>query len=120
MMSRHKTNILPVDPADPDETIIHDTAQVLKEGGIVVFPTRSFYALGAGAFHTEGISRIFKVKKRDARKPLLILITSESDLDPLVKEIPPVARRLMQTFWPGRITLRHQSGLPQAGPEIPP
>jgi L-threonylcarbamoyladenylate synthase len=104
-MSRQKVNILPVDSVTPDKATIHRAASILKKGGVVVFPTRSFYGLGAGAFHVDGVSRIFEVKKRDPHKPLLILIASESDLDSLVEEIPPVAKRLMQTFWPGKITL---------------
>lgn len=105
MMPREKPNILPVDPANPDKNIIAEAARIAKEGGLIVFPTSTFYGLGAVAFDPDAVARVFQVKKRDPGKPLLILITSEEELSDLVRDVPPMAERLIRAFWPGKITL---------------
>lgn len=97
--------ILPVDPDSPDPDSINRTAALIKKGGLVVFPTSSFYGLGTYALNAEAVGRVFQVKKRDPQNPLLIVIASVSDLDPLVQSIPQTAIRLMKAFWPGGLTL---------------
>jgi L-threonylcarbamoyladenylate synthase len=98
-------DILSVDPESPDQDTIGKAATLIKKGGLVVFPTSSFYGLGAEAFNAEAVDKVFRVKKRDPRKPLLILIACLADLAPLVRSIPGTATRLMETFWPGSLTL---------------
>lgn len=97
--------ILSVDPESPDPDAITRAAALIKTGGLVVFPTSSFYGLGAQALNPEAVERVFQVKKRDPEKPILILIASRTDLDTLVRSIPETAKRLMRSFWPGSLTL---------------
>jgi L-threonylcarbamoyladenylate synthase len=97
--------ILSVDPESPDPDAITRAAALIKTGGLVVFPTSSFYGLGAQALNPAAVERVFQVKKRDPEKPLLILIASRTDLDALVRSIPETAKRLMRSFWPGSLTL---------------
>jgi L-threonylcarbamoyladenylate synthase len=98
-------HIFPVDAAAPEGETIEKAAALLNRGGLVVFPTSSFYGLGAKAYEAEAVGRIFKVKKRDLKKPLLILIASREELGPLIRSMPEEAGRLADAFWPGSLTL---------------
>ena len=94
-----------IDPLDPDLSIIKKAAGYIKLGGVVVFPTRNLYGLGVDAWNEAAVHRLFQIKRRPPEKPISILIKSRSDLDPLVTEIPNAAYKLMDLFWPGRMTL---------------
>jgi len=85
--------------------VVDSAAQIITNGGVVVFPTRGLYGLGADAFNEKAVSRIFKIKQRSTKKPVLVLINEISHLDRLVKTITPLARRIMSAHWPGRVTL---------------
>lgn len=97
--------ILSVDPEFPDQDSITRAAALIKTGGLVIFPTSSFYGIGAAALDAEAVGRVFQVKQRDPENPLLILIASLTDLDALVQSIPETATHLMKAFWPGSLTL---------------
>jgi len=97
--------ILSLDPESPDQGTINKAAWLLRQGGLVVFPTSTLYGLGAHAFATRAVDRIFQIKRRPPQNPLLILIGHLGDLSPLVKAIPKVATRLIKNCWPGGITL---------------
>jgi L-threonylcarbamoyladenylate synthase len=101
--------ILSVNPESPEPPAITSAAELLKTGGLVVFPTRSFYGIGAQALNAEAVERVFRVKQRDPENPLLILIASRTDLDALVQSIPDTATRLMGAFWPGNLTVVFES-----------
>lgn len=97
--------IFPVDKDAPNGETMDKAAAVIARGGLVVFPTSSFYGIGARAFDPEAVARVFRVKKRDPQKPLLILIASLADLGPLVRSVPSAAAALVEAFWPGSLTL---------------
>jgi L-threonylcarbamoyladenylate synthase len=80
-------------------------AEVIRNGGVVCFPTRCLYGLGADAFNAAAVERVFEIKLRPADMPLLVLINDPAQLALLAKSIPPMALILMQRFWPGRLTL---------------
>ena len=104
--------ILSVDSQSPDQDTIGKAAVLIKTGGLVVFPTSSFYGLGAEAFNAEAVDKVFRIKKRDFQKPILILIPCLADLAPLVRSIPNTATRLMEAFWPGGLTLVFHAAAP--------
>ncbi|TDJ50483.1 MAG: threonylcarbamoyl-AMP synthase [Nitrospina sp.] len=95
---------------EPLETI----QSVLDSGGVIAFPTDTFYGLGADPFNPEAISKIFRIKQRPADKPLLVLIHSPDQVDRLTDQITPLAKLLMRSFWPGSLTLLFKAapGLP--------
>ena len=97
--------ILCVDPESPDQNTIDKAATLIKKGGLVVFPTSSFYGLGAYSLNVKAVDKVFQTKKRDPRKPVLILIAVLADLAPLVRSIPETATRLIEAFWPGSLTM---------------
>jgi L-threonylcarbamoyladenylate synthase len=84
---------------------IHKAAEIIKKGGIGVFPTETVYGLGADAFNPIAVARIFEVKNRPSFDPLIVHVASPAGLDRLVSEIPSDAEKLMKRFWPGPVTL---------------
>jgi L-threonylcarbamoyladenylate synthase len=84
---------------------IRRAAEIIKEGGVVAFPTETVYGLGANAFNPLAIARVFEVKARPSFDPLIIHVAHPQDVERLVKEIPPLAEKLMKRFWPGPLTV---------------
>ena len=89
----------------PDPATLRDAASALRAGGLVAFPTETFYGLGAAALSADAVRRVFAVKGRPESKPLLLLIDSVAMLDIVVSHIPPAAHPLMARHWPGPLTL---------------
>lgn len=100
-----RTRVLTVAPAHPDVATLRDAASVLRAGGLVAFPTETFYGLGAAGLSAQAVRRVFAVKGRPESKPLLLLVDSVAMLDTIVSRIPPAARPLMARHWPGPLTL---------------
>ncbi len=99
------TRILKVNSANPEIEKIRLAASILREGGIVAFPTETVYGLGADAHNRKTIERLYRIKKRPSRKPLTIHIAELERLKELNVEVNPLAERLMNRFWPGPLTL---------------
>jgi len=79
---------------------------VVRGGGVVAFPTETFYGLGVLPFDERAVRRVFDLKGRSATtRPVLVLVRSRADLEALVAEITPTAERLMEACWPGPLTL---------------
>ncbi|MFZ3090054.1 MAG: L-threonylcarbamoyladenylate synthase [Nitrospirota bacterium] len=97
--------IIKVDPEKPDVKKINEAVAVLKKGGLIAFPTDTFYGLGVDATNSEAVGRVYAVKKRDYKKPILILIDDKNRVSKYVKEIPDIAKKMMDRFWPGPLTL---------------
>jgi L-threonylcarbamoyladenylate synthase len=85
--------------------VLHEAASCLWRGGLVVFPTETFYGLGAYAMDRVAVARVFEVKGRPESKPLLVLVDSPKMAESLAAEIPEAARSLMACHWPGPLTL---------------
>lgn len=80
-------------------------AGVLRAGGLVAFPTETVYGLGANGLDGRAVARIFEAKGRPQDNPLILHVARKSDVKPLWTHIPDLARRLMDAFWPGPLTL---------------
>ncbi|WKZ49557.1 MAG: L-threonylcarbamoyladenylate synthase [Anaerolineales bacterium] len=96
-----KTEILPAD----DPLSIARALEILRAGGLVVFPTDTVYGLGSLAFDQAAIESIYAVKGRPLEKAIPILIADAADLDRLARAVTDLARRLASRFWPGPLTL---------------
>jgi L-threonylcarbamoyladenylate synthase len=96
------------DKEHPDEVLLKRAAQVLKDGGLVAFPTETVYGLGANALKEEAAKKIYAAKGRPSDNPLIAHIAALQDLAPLVLHIPEAGRKLMEAFWPGPLTLVFQ------------
>ena len=97
--------IIKIDPVQPEPEIIAEAAAVIKRGGVIAFPTRCLYGLGADAFNPDAVERMIQIKQRPDNKPILVLIDTRNRLKSLVTHIPPAADAIMEAFWPGRVTL---------------
>jgi L-threonylcarbamoyladenylate synthase len=99
------TRVLVVDREAPSREVLDAAAAILQGGGLVAFPTESFYGLGADALDPRALTRVFAVKGRPESKPLLVLVDSVKMVEGLVSELPAGARELMTRHWPGALTL---------------
>ena len=88
-----------------DSAALSEAARLLRQGGLVAFPTETYYGLGVDPFNAEALQRLFAVKQRQPDKPVLVLVAEQSQVTELVAEVPAVLRRLMAAFWPGPLTL---------------
>ena len=79
--------------------------KIIKEGGLVAFPTETVYGLGANGLDGEAVARIFEAKGRPQDNPLILHVAKKSDVKELWRHIPNDAKRLMDVFWPGPLTL---------------
>ena len=84
---------------------IKKAASVLASGDLVAFPTETVYGLGADATNKDGIARIYQVKGRPSDHPLIVHISSHTQLDKWAREVPEYGITLARTFWPGPMTL---------------
>lgn len=84
---------------------IEQAAALIRAGEVVAFPTETVYGLGGDATNDAAIKRIFEAKGRPADNPLIVHVASMEDAARYTLEIPPLARRLMEVFWPGPLTI---------------
>ena len=89
----------------PSPQIIEQALVCVQAGGVLAVPTDSFYALAVGIFQPAALEQLLAIKGDRAHKPFPVLIGDPSQLDQLVDEVPEVAKKLRQQFWPGLLTL---------------
>ncbi len=87
------------------ELIISQSAEVIKSGGLVVFPTETVYGIGANALDKNASKKIYDVKGRPSDNPLIVHIAKHDDVYLYAKDISQDAKKLMEAFWPGPLTL---------------
>ena len=85
--------------------IIADSLEIIKGGGIIAYPTESFYALGVLATNEKALENLFLLKKRPIEKPLPLIVGGPEALAAVVKTVPDRAIELMKRFWPGPLTI---------------
>lgn len=112
-MQYGRTEVIRVDPVNPEAAVIERAAELLRAGQLVVFPTETVYGLGADALR-PAVEQIFVAKGRPLSDPLIVHIAHEDELESLVMNVPSQAQRLAQAFWPGPLTL-----ILPAGPRVP-
>ncbi|MEM4663295.1 MAG: L-threonylcarbamoyladenylate synthase [Candidatus Diapherotrites archaeon] len=100
-----ETVILKINPKKPEIQKIKIAANIIKRGGLVVFPTETVYGLGANALDRDAIKRIFETKGRPADNPIIVHIYKKRQLNEIAMEIPDLAYKLIEKFWPGPLTL---------------
>ena len=99
-----KTKVAIIKDIRDDIDYIKEAGSIIKDGGIVAFPTETVYGLGADALNSEAVKKIFIAKGRPQDNPLIVHVSSK-DLSNLVKDVPKVAQDLMNKFWPGPLTI---------------
>ena len=99
-----KTQVWNIGLHAPLEEQLEEAARLLAENELVAFPTETVYGLGANAKQDEAVSKIYKAKGRPSDNPLIVHVSNQKQLGQFVAEIPEVARKLMDAFWPGPLT----------------
>ena len=100
-----KTKIIAVDKIVNSEKNYAQAVDILNAGQVVAFPTETVYGLGAVATDDTAVKRIFEAKGRPSDNPLIVHIGTIEELAGYIEEIPPVAKKCMEAFWPGPLTL---------------
>ena len=100
-----QTEVLQIDSHHPQPVLIERAVELLQVGQVVVFPTETVYGLGGDAMQTRALERIFAAKERPYSDPLIVHIADEGFLEQLTTTISQRTRRLIQTFWPGPLTI---------------
>jgi L-threonylcarbamoyladenylate synthase len=100
-----KTMIVKINPDLVESEKIKEIARILSSGAVIVYPTETFYALGANCFSRKAIQEIYRLKKRPPSKPLSVVISDMEMLRQIVLAIPPDFETLVSVFWPGPLTL---------------
>ncbi|MCR4405446.1 MAG: L-threonylcarbamoyladenylate synthase [Anaerolineae bacterium] len=96
-----ETRILSAD----DPAALSVALDILRQGGVIAFPTDTVYGVGAHAFQPEAVESLYVVKGRPAEKAIPLLIASADDLFLVAAEVPEAVYRLAARFWPGGLTL---------------
>lgn len=94
-----------IDVENIDTAIIQEASDILKKGEMVAFPTETVYGLGANALDEMASNKIYEAKGRPSDNPLIVHVADMEQLKPLVKNIPESAKKLMNAFWPGPLTI---------------
>ena len=99
-IARAMTRILSADKAN-----ILEAAELLRDGGLVAFPTETVYGLGADAMNERAVEKIFEAKRRPADNPLIVHVGTREDVSRVADDLSDKAWRLIERFWPGPLTL---------------
>lgn len=96
--------IIKISPRYPAPRVIEEAARIIKNGGLVIFPTETVYGLGADAFNARAVRKIFRAKGRPDKKPLIVHVSKKSTIDMLARDVPRIVGMLVRKFWPGPLT----------------
>jgi L-threonylcarbamoyladenylate synthase len=99
------TEILKINSTNIDSTEIKKAADIIRNGGLVAFPTETVYGLGADTFSSDAVAKIFTAKGRPSCDPLIVHVADKQDLLKLANEVYKIALDLADAFWPGPLTL---------------
>ena len=102
------TKVVKVDREHPDREFIEDAGEILKQGGLVAFPTETVYGLGGDGLNASSSEKIYAAKGRPSDNPLIIHIADMESLERIVREVPEEARKLANAYWPGPLTMIFQ------------
>lgn len=100
-----QTLYLKINPPRIDLAQLKKAAAIIKNGGLVAFPTDTVYGLGASALSKSAVQGIFRIKKRSPKKQLPIFLPSKKEVSKFVQKISPCAQKLIKKHWPGPLTL---------------
>lgn len=100
--------IIKIDSAHPEHAFSR-CRDIVRAGGVIAYPTDTFYGLGADPENPVAVKRIFAIKGRQADQPILLLISEPSEVRNWTGDVSPQAEKLIRRFWPGPLTLVFKS-----------
>ena len=99
------SQLLPIDPRNPDPEVLTRAASALRSGKVVAYPTETLYGLGVDPFQEAALERLYELKGRPGRMPVSVLVRDPAMLLEVAEEPNQPARRLIEAFLPGPLTL---------------
>lgn len=99
------TKVIRMDEQHIDMAGIREAGEIIRNGGLVAFPTETVYGLGGDALNSESSRKIYAAKGRPSDNPLIVHIADMEAMVPIVREIPENAKKLAEAFWPGPLTM---------------
>lgn len=102
-MSKRRTESSEGRSSNPE--LFSRAIEALKRGEVIVFPTETFYGLGADALNSAAVKKVVSLKGRSLESPIAVIVSDRGMLKEVVTELPPIALRLVERFWPGPLTL---------------
>jgi len=100
-----KARIIKISSRKIEEKGVRLIAGILRQGGVIVYPTDTFYGLGANIFSGRAVKRIYQIKSREESKPMPVLVSDFDMAKSLAAEIPPLFGPITAKLWPGPLTL---------------
>ena len=100
-----ETKVITIDHNAMDLEILREAGRIIRDGGLVAFPTETVYGLGGDALNKESSKKIYEAKGRPSDNPLIVHICKMEDMASIVREIPEAVYRLAEAFWPGPLTI---------------
>lgn len=100
-----KTEVIKIDQNNMDTEALERAAAIIRDGGLVAFPTETVYGLGADALSAEASKKIYAAKGRPSDNPLIVHVAEYSDMEKIAQEMPEEAKKLADAFWPGPLTM---------------
>ena len=100
-----ETPILSLAPDESSPEHDRRIIRVLNSGGVIVYPTDTFYGMGASGFSSAAIQKIYRIKLRDRKKPLSLVISNLDMLETIACDLPSILPDLAKKFWPGPLTV---------------
>lgn len=102
-----ETELLNIESASPEQkaAALRKAGEIIREGGLVAFPTETVYGLGADALNAEAAAKIYAAKGRPSDNPLIVHIHDISQVYEIAEEVPDEAKAVMEKFWPGPLTI---------------
>ena len=102
-----ETELLNIEKVSPEEkaAALKKAGEIIREGGLVAFPTETVYGLGADALNAEASAKIYAAKGRPSDNPLIVHIHDVDQVYEIASEVPEAAKMVMEKFWPGPLTV---------------
>ena len=94
-----------IDPNNPDKKVIEKSAKILLDGGVLSHPTETIYGLAANIYNEDAVKKIYEIKGRRTAKPLSLMVDSIETIEKIVGEISPFAKKIIEHFLPGPLTV---------------
>lgn len=105
-----ETEVLKIDPETFSPEILEKPAKILREGGVIGFPTETVYGLGANRNLEEALQNLSRLKERPLGKHYTLHIPDKEMIYSYISQVPPLAQRLIEVYWPGPLTVILPSG----------
>ena len=114
-----EAKVIEVNSDSPDESAVEFAAELIRDGGLVAFPTETVYGIGVSYLNEKALKRLYEVKERPDDKPFTLHISDTGMLKEMHCEVTELASKLIEKFWPGPLTLILKTGKDKLGFRMP-